>query len=178
MKYAEIKGLKVEELQKRLSQTRQALFDARMKHKMQRLSNIMELRTFKKDIAHLETALSSLPASAFVSDKKESVKKEEVKKNLSVKKVAVKKVKKTEPLKEAKTSVEKKVSSVAKVDEEKTPSQKKVLSTTKTKDLHKQDKQDKKQKTHKWFGFFGQKNQQKQDAKSTGKRTMFRRKGK
>ena len=58
MKYAEIKHLQEPELRKRLNQTRQALFDSRMKHKMQRLSNMMDLRNLKRNKARLETALS------------------------------------------------------------------------------------------------------------------------
>ena len=69
MKYSEISNLQPQELRKRLAQTRQALFSARMKHKMQRLSNMMELRNFRRDIARLETALVQLPESAFVSDR-------------------------------------------------------------------------------------------------------------
>ena len=65
MKYAEIKHLQEQELRKRLSQAKHSLFSARMKHKMQRLSNTMELRNFKKDIAQLETVLASLPKKVY-----------------------------------------------------------------------------------------------------------------
>ena len=70
MKYAEIKHLQEPELRKRLAQTRQTLFDSRMKHKMQRLSNMMDLRNLKRDKARLETALSVLvPPPALPVDK-------------------------------------------------------------------------------------------------------------
>ena len=58
MKYEEIKNLSVSELQKRLANTRKALFTARIKHKMKRLSNAMELRVFRKDMARLSMALN------------------------------------------------------------------------------------------------------------------------
>ncbi len=61
MKYEEIKNLQEQELRKRLVQMRQNLFNAKIKHKMQRLSNVMELRNFKHDISRIQTALSGLP---------------------------------------------------------------------------------------------------------------------
>ncbi len=72
MKYAEIKNLEIRELYKRLVQTRRALFAARMKHKMKRLSNVMELRYLRRDIARLQFALSLKPF-VHVPSKKEAV---------------------------------------------------------------------------------------------------------
>ena len=72
MKYAEIKNLEIRELYKRLVQIRRALFAARMKHKMKRLSNVMELRYLRRDIARLQFALSLKPF-VHVPSKKEAV---------------------------------------------------------------------------------------------------------
>ena len=74
MKYAEIKNLEARELNKRLLQTRQALFAARMKHKMKRLSNVMELRHLRRDIARLQFALSLKPVVHVPSKKAVTVK--------------------------------------------------------------------------------------------------------
>lgn len=91
MKYTEIKNLEVRELQKRLLQTRQALFTARMKHKMKRLSNVMELRYLRRDIARLQFALSlkpvvHVPSKKVVATKDTRVSKKikPVKKSVSV----------------------------------------------------------------------------------------------
>ncbi len=115
MKYEEIKNLSVSELQNRLSKTRQALLSARIKHKMKRLSNMMELRKFKKDIARLSLAISlkepepvSVKKTAHLSDSKTpaySVNKKTVKKTVTNKKTVTQKAK----LKVEKKKVEKKI---------------------------------------------------------------------
>lgn len=164
MKYSEIKDLQAAELRKRLEQNKQALFDARMKHKMQRLSNAMELRNLKKDIARLQTAMSVLPESAFVSEKKEVVKK------ASKKPVEAKKVTK---VKKAEKSVAKAKSAAEKV-------KKPVEAVAKGKDSDKSQKEgtvQKPEKQKKWFGFLGGKSSVGKGGKSApGKRKLFRRK--
>lgn len=164
MKYSEIKDLQAAELRKRLEQNKQALFDARMKHKMQRLSNAMELRNLKKDIARLQTAMSVLPESAFVSEKKEAVKKE------SKKPVEVKKA----------TKIKKAEKSVAKVKPAAEKVKKPVEAAAKGKDSDKSQKDSKVQKSEKqkkWFGFLGGKSSVSKSGKSApGKRKLFRRK--
>ena len=60
MKYSEIQNLQIQELRKRLYQNRNELFEARMKHKMQRLSNVMTIQYLRRDMARLQTALSVL----------------------------------------------------------------------------------------------------------------------
>ena len=169
MKYSEINNLQVQELRKRLAQNRQALFDARMKHKMQRLSNMMELRNFKRDIARLETALSALPESAFVSDKKKDPVKVEskVKKMREPKPETVKKQEKTkEPVKKVTSSASSKIKSAP---DKKTEVKKPVQ--------EKQEKKVARKDSSKWFGFFGSKKQSAGERKSAaGKKRFFRRK--
>jgi len=164
MKYSEIKDLQSEELRKRLEQNKQALFDARMKHKMQRLSNAMELRNLKKDIARLQTAMSALPESAFVSEKKETVQKA-IRNTAEVKKVT--KIKKMEKPETKNQPV---------VEKTKKP----VKAVAKGKDSDKSQKESKVQKPEKqkkWFGFLGGKSTVGKSGKSApGKRKLFRRK--
>ena len=177
MKYSEIHNLQVQELRKRLEQSRHALFTARMKHKMQRLSNMMELRDVKRDIARLETALSVLPESAFVSDKSDK-KKDEVKPESKATKKAkpkelAKRQEKTKPTdssglvskSKVKTSLEEKEEVKKEVVGDKKPEKKPLL-----------EKQVQSQKkTKKWFGVFGSKQKPSSQVKD-GKRSFFRRK--
>ena len=59
MKFSEIKNLNQQELLKKLSQFRKNLFESRMKLKMQRLPNPLTLRFLRRDIARVQTAISS-----------------------------------------------------------------------------------------------------------------------
>ena len=58
MKFSEIVNLNTEELRKKSQTLKKELFDARMKLKMQRLSNPLTLRLLRRDRARVETALS------------------------------------------------------------------------------------------------------------------------
>ena len=58
MKFSEIVNLEEAELRKKASVLRAELFQSRMKLKMQRLPNPLVLRSLRRDIARLETALS------------------------------------------------------------------------------------------------------------------------
>ena len=169
MKYSEIKDLQVAELNKRLEQNKQALFDARMKHKMQRLSNAMELRDLKKDIARLQTALSILPESAFVSEKKETIQKEP-KKTVEAKKVAKVKVAKTKEMEKPATADKPSAEKIKKPVE--------VAAKGKGSDKSQKDsKVQKSEKQAKWFNFLGGKSTASKSGKSApGKRKLFRRK--
>ena len=173
MKYSEINNLQVQELKKRLDQTKQALFDARMKHKMQRLSNMMELRDGRKDIARLRTALSALPESAFVSDKKADSVQLESKAPVTAKATA-KKVPATvkAPAKEALAA-----SSKTQASSEKKKEEKKLVSGEQKK-IQQPDSSKKKsqRQTKKWFGFFGSAKKSSKEIKSGEKRHFFRRK--
>jgi large subunit ribosomal protein L29 len=57
MKFAEIKDMTSAELRKRVSQTREELFEARMKHSLGQLGNPIEIREKRKNLARVMTAL-------------------------------------------------------------------------------------------------------------------------
>jgi large subunit ribosomal protein L29 len=57
MKFNDVKDLTSSELRKRVSQTREALFEARMKHSLGQLGNPLEIRAKRKDVARLKTAM-------------------------------------------------------------------------------------------------------------------------
>lgn len=57
MKFAEIKELSVPELMKKRTTLSAELFDARMKNSIGQLSNPLEIRKLRKDIARLNTAI-------------------------------------------------------------------------------------------------------------------------
>lgn len=58
MKFNEIKDLTVEELRKRLATKKTDLFEIRMKHCLGQVTNPLEIRTTRRDIAKVHTALS------------------------------------------------------------------------------------------------------------------------
>ena len=160
MKYSEISNLEPAELKKRLAQNRQALFTARMKHKMQRLSNMMELREGRRDIARLNTALSALPETAEKAPKSSAgEKKPSALKSASKKEEQIKM-----PIKDTSVLKEK--------------SKKKSPEESREKPVVQAQKGPGKppsKKTKKWFGFFGSKTKSSQKP-SAGKRSFFRRK--
>lgn len=59
MKFSEIVHLDKKELWIKLSQLKKELFDSRMKLKMQRLNNPLSIRFLRRDIARIQTVLSS-----------------------------------------------------------------------------------------------------------------------
>jgi large subunit ribosomal protein L29 len=59
MKYEEIKDLTSAELRKRIVGIRNELFEARMKHSLGQLANPLDIRTKRKDMARLNTALQT-----------------------------------------------------------------------------------------------------------------------
>lgn len=59
MKFAEIRDLTVEELNKRQVQMREELFEARMKHSLGQLNNPLVIRQLRRDIARIKTTLSA-----------------------------------------------------------------------------------------------------------------------
>jgi large subunit ribosomal protein L29 len=59
MNYAEISGLTDKDLVKKTKELRAQLFQARMKNALGQLANPMTIRTIRKDIARLQTALRS-----------------------------------------------------------------------------------------------------------------------
>lgn len=59
MKYNDIKELTVEELRKRILQTRQELFVTKMKHSIGQVQSPVQIRTHRRDLARMKTALNS-----------------------------------------------------------------------------------------------------------------------
>lgn len=59
MNFDEISGLAVAELNKKKKELRQQLFDARMKNSLGQLTNPMEIRQLRRDIARLNTAVTA-----------------------------------------------------------------------------------------------------------------------
>lgn len=57
MKYADLMGLSEKELLKKTGELRGEMFEARMKNALGQLANPMEIRSKRRDIARLKTAL-------------------------------------------------------------------------------------------------------------------------
>lgn len=64
MKANEIKDLTKEELESKLGELKQELFNLRFQHSINQLENPMKLKAVKKDIARVKTFLSKLEADA------------------------------------------------------------------------------------------------------------------
>lgn len=62
MKYADISGLAAKEIQKKLTQLQNDVFEAKMKNSLGQLANPMEIRNNRRDIARLKTALAAKAA--------------------------------------------------------------------------------------------------------------------
>jgi len=60
MKYSDLSGKTSAELQAMLKEKKTELFTLKIKQKMMQLQNTSELRTAKKDIARINTALSAV----------------------------------------------------------------------------------------------------------------------
>jgi len=58
MKFAEIKDLSKEELNKRVQTVKTELFEMKMKQTMGQLANPLEIRFKRRDIAKLKTAIN------------------------------------------------------------------------------------------------------------------------
>lgn len=59
MKYEEIAGMTAKDLSNKKTELRQSLFEARMKNALGQLTNPMEIRAIRRDIARLNTAAAS-----------------------------------------------------------------------------------------------------------------------
>ena len=59
MKFKEIKDLTVEELRKRSQQLHTELFEMKMKHSLGQVSNALEIRFKRRDLARVLTAMNS-----------------------------------------------------------------------------------------------------------------------
>ena len=60
MKYTDLSGKTAAELQSMLKEKKTELFTLKIKQKMMQLTNTSELRTAKKDIARINTALGAV----------------------------------------------------------------------------------------------------------------------
>jgi len=58
MKFEEVRGMSVEELQKRLKETREQHFELRMKNTLGQLGNPLQIRFIRRSIARIHTALN------------------------------------------------------------------------------------------------------------------------
>ena len=59
MKFADIKDLTVEELLKRQRQMPEELFELKMKHSLGQVANPLEIRSIRKNVARVKTALNN-----------------------------------------------------------------------------------------------------------------------
>lgn len=59
MKFAELKDLTVDELRKKEKELRAELFETTMKHKLGQVTNPLQIRTVRRDIARVKTALTA-----------------------------------------------------------------------------------------------------------------------
>lgn len=63
MKFNDIKDLSVAELSKKKSGLQKSLFEAQMKNSIGQLSNPLEIRALRKNVARLNTALTTKKAA-------------------------------------------------------------------------------------------------------------------
>ena len=62
MKAKELRDLSVEELNKKLNELKEELFNLRFQHAINQLDNPMRIKAVKKDIARVKTVLRELQA--------------------------------------------------------------------------------------------------------------------
>ncbi len=55
LKLSDIRGWSMEELEKKMTEARKSLFDARLKHARRQLENPMKLREIRRDLAKMLT---------------------------------------------------------------------------------------------------------------------------
>ena len=63
MKASELQEMKQEELNKKLDELKQELFNLRFQHAINQLDNPQRIKTVKRDIARVKTVLGGLPAA-------------------------------------------------------------------------------------------------------------------
>ncbi|MCJ8276068.1 MAG: 50S ribosomal protein L29 [Bdellovibrionales bacterium] len=59
MKFEDIKDLNIVELQKKIRETKEKMFEARMKNAMGQMTNPISIREMRRDIAKLRTAMTA-----------------------------------------------------------------------------------------------------------------------
>ena len=63
MKISEVRDLSVEDLNKKLAELKDELFNLRFQHAVNQLENPMRLKVVKKDIARIKTVLREIELS-------------------------------------------------------------------------------------------------------------------
>jgi len=59
MKYTDVKDLSQVDLNRKIRETKEKMFDAKMKNSMGQMNNPVSIRGMRRDIARLKTVLSS-----------------------------------------------------------------------------------------------------------------------
>lgn len=59
MKFADIKELSTVEMNKKIRETKEKMFDAKMKNSMGQMTNPTSIRGMRRDVARLKTALTA-----------------------------------------------------------------------------------------------------------------------
>lgn len=59
MNFEDVKNLSLVELNKKLRETKESLFEARMKNAMGQMTNPISIRGMRRDVARLKTALTT-----------------------------------------------------------------------------------------------------------------------
>lgn len=59
MKYTDIKELSTVDLNKKIREVKEKMFDAKMKNSMGQMTNPVSIRGMRRDVARLKTALTS-----------------------------------------------------------------------------------------------------------------------
>ena len=59
MKYADVKDLSNVETNRKIRETKEKLFEAKMKNSMGQLTNPVSIRNMRRDVARLKTALTA-----------------------------------------------------------------------------------------------------------------------
>jgi large subunit ribosomal protein L29 len=64
MKIEEVRGLSLEELKKKEAELKESLFEMKMKNALGQLGNPLDIRSARRDIARVKTALKDKSAQA------------------------------------------------------------------------------------------------------------------
>lgn len=59
MKFSDVRDLTVEELRKREKAVRTELFELKMKHSLGQVSNPLQVRSLRRDVSRIKTALTA-----------------------------------------------------------------------------------------------------------------------
>jgi large subunit ribosomal protein L29 len=59
MKFADVKDLSANEINKRIRETKEKMFESKMKNSMGQMTNPVSIRNMRRDIARLKTVLTA-----------------------------------------------------------------------------------------------------------------------